>query len=160
MGKILGTWIAAFLTLAIFSFLYRDNEFYKFAEHLFVGISGGYLIAIQWHTVIIPNLFFPLFKKNNFLVLIPTILGFFLFTRFFRRWSWLSLLPIAFVMGVFSGAAIPAHMQASILAQIQDTIKPFHNLSELLVLIGVLCTLSYFFFSQPHKGCLGILAKV
>ena len=36
---ILGAWIAVFLTLAIFSFLYKDNAFYKIAEHLFVGVS-------------------------------------------------------------------------------------------------------------------------
>ena len=28
---ILGAWIAVFLTLAIFSFLYKDNAFYKIA---------------------------------------------------------------------------------------------------------------------------------
>ena len=34
--------MAAFLTLAIFSFLYKDNPFYKFAEHLFVGVSAAF----------------------------------------------------------------------------------------------------------------------
>ena len=42
VGTIIGTWLAGFLTLAILSFLYRDNPFYKFAEHLYVGISAGY----------------------------------------------------------------------------------------------------------------------
>jgi len=28
------TWIGVVLTLCIFSFLYRDNRFYRFAEHL------------------------------------------------------------------------------------------------------------------------------
>jgi len=36
----IGTWVAAFLTLSIFSFLYKDNPFYKFAEHLMVGVSA------------------------------------------------------------------------------------------------------------------------
>ena len=40
-GEIFGAWVAAFLTLAIFSFLYKDNPFYKIAEHIFVGISAG-----------------------------------------------------------------------------------------------------------------------
>jgi hypothetical protein len=31
-------WVSALLTLMIFSFLYKDNPFYKFAEHLFVGV--------------------------------------------------------------------------------------------------------------------------
>ena len=36
----IGVWVAAVLTLCIFSFLYKDNPFYKFAEHLFVGVSA------------------------------------------------------------------------------------------------------------------------
>ena len=40
------TTFAAFLTLAIFSFLYKDNHFYKFAEHLVVGTSAGYFLII------------------------------------------------------------------------------------------------------------------
>ena len=30
------------LTIAIFSFLWKDNPIYKFAEHLVVGVSAGY----------------------------------------------------------------------------------------------------------------------
>ena len=41
MAEFIGIWIAALLTLCIYSFLYRDNPFYRFAEHLFVGVSGG-----------------------------------------------------------------------------------------------------------------------
>ena len=43
----LGIWIAAALTFCIFSFLYKDNPFYKFAEHLFVGLAAGYGLVIQ-----------------------------------------------------------------------------------------------------------------
>ena len=34
-------WFSALLTLMIFSFLYKDNPFYKFAEPLFVGVSAA-----------------------------------------------------------------------------------------------------------------------
>ena len=34
-------WIAALLTVAIFSFLIKENPFYRVAEHLFVGVSNG-----------------------------------------------------------------------------------------------------------------------
>ena len=39
-------WLMAFFTLAIFSFLYRDNPIYRFAEHLFAGLSAGYYVAL------------------------------------------------------------------------------------------------------------------
>jgi len=39
---ILGIWIAAFLTLAILSLVIKENPIYRFAEHIFVGVSAGY----------------------------------------------------------------------------------------------------------------------
>ena len=41
-AELFGAWISVFLTLAIFSYLYDDNPFYKAAEHIFVGVSAGY----------------------------------------------------------------------------------------------------------------------
>src|SRR5262249_56192770 len=59
----LSIWLAALLTLFVFSFLYRDNPLYKFAEHLFVGVSAGYYIVLNFWTVIVPNLFDPLYRS-------------------------------------------------------------------------------------------------
>jgi len=56
-AEIVGAWIAVFLTLAIFSYLYKDNPFYKIAEHIFVGVSAGYWASMFFWTQIQPNLF-------------------------------------------------------------------------------------------------------
>ena len=61
-----GVWIAVFLTLSIFSFLYKDNPFYKVAEHIFVGVSAGYWMSIFFWTQIQPNLFGRLFPSKNY----------------------------------------------------------------------------------------------
>ncbi len=58
----LGVWIAALLTLCVFSFLWRDNPLYKFAEHLFVGVSAGYYLVLNFWTVIHANLWEPLVR--------------------------------------------------------------------------------------------------
>lgn len=63
---ILGAWVATFLTLGIFSYLYKDNPFYKIAEHLFVGISAGYWTSIYFWTQIQPNLFGRLWPKTQY----------------------------------------------------------------------------------------------
>lgn len=55
-AELLGAWLAVFLTLAIFSYLYKDNPFYKIAEHIFVGVSAGYWAAMYFWTQIQPNL--------------------------------------------------------------------------------------------------------
>jgi hypothetical protein len=61
-----GPWIAAFLTLAILSYLYKDNPFYKVAEHLFVGISTGYWTSMFFWTQIQPNLFGRLWPASEY----------------------------------------------------------------------------------------------
>src|SRR5262245_34495686 len=48
LSRSVGLWIAAFFTLAIFSFLYRDNPFYKIAESVLVGVSAGYWIVVAF----------------------------------------------------------------------------------------------------------------
>src|SRR3972149_1763117 len=61
------TWVAAFLTLCVFSFLYKDNPFYRFAEHLFVGAAAGYLLAVQYQEGLLPNVFHPLLRDHRLL---------------------------------------------------------------------------------------------
>tara|TARA_S200000501_G_scaffold91522_1_gene84889 strand:- start:1179 stop:2042 length:864 start_codon:yes stop_codon:yes gene_type:complete len=65
-STILGGWIATFLTIGIFSYLYKDNPFYKIAEHLFVGISAGYLFSLGFWTQLQPNLFGRLFPAKHY----------------------------------------------------------------------------------------------
>ncbi len=176
LEQVLGTWVAALLTLAIFSFLYRDNPVYKIAEHMFVGVSAGYGVVITWREAVIPDLIQPLLDPAavdlagpNYVVLIPGALGMLMFSRFFPRYDWLSRWPIAFVMGYSSGLAIPAAIQMQLLPQLHATLQPvwpagevtwWMALSNLLLFVGVLCTLAYFYFSREHKGALGVASRI
>ncbi len=158
------TWVGALLTLCIFSFLYKDNPFYKFAEHLFVGISLGYSIAVTWHNAVFPELYVPLFRDfhlANLRLLIPFILGLMYLTRFIPKLSWMFKLPIAFLLGLFSGAAIPREFQANIIKQIQGSLLTADSFARwdialfaIVGFVGVLCSLLYFFFSRERKGIL------
>ena len=55
-AEIMGAWLVVLLTLCIFSFLYKDNPFYKAAEHLYVGVSAGYVAVVSFWTQVQPNL--------------------------------------------------------------------------------------------------------
>lgn len=175
MADIIGVWVAAALTLAIFSFLYKDNPVYKLAEHIFVGISAGYGVAVVWHTTIVADLYSRLkepLKEHNWLVVFPAMLGVMMLLRFIPRYGWLSRWPIAFLLGTYAGLGITAAVQTSIILQIGSTLKPlaaygpgggidwFAGLSTLVIVVGVLCVLAYFFFSKAHTGALGVASKV
>ncbi len=158
-------WIGAIFTLMIFSFLYKDNPFYKFAEHLFVGVANGYYIVFYWNQALKPNLFEQL-KAGNFLYLVPLLLGLLYFTRFIPRIAWLVRIPIGFMIGWGAGISVPANFQAFIFKQLEGTvvtpenfINPIEGFWSVVILIGVICTVIYFFFSQEHKGVLKYCSK-
>jgi hypothetical protein len=56
MMTLVGAWVSIFLTICVLSFLYDDNPVYKFAEHLFLGVSVGISITEIWYGVFQPNL--------------------------------------------------------------------------------------------------------
>lgn len=160
-------WISSLLTLCIFSFIFRDNPFYRFAEHLFVGTSAGYLIALSYHNVVYPNLIVPLFKEGQFIYVIPLILGILYITRFIPQISWLVRIPIAFLLGWGSGVVIPATLQTDVIKQIQGTLltrelftRWDNGLWAILILLGVVATLIFFFFSRERKGIIKPIANL
>ncbi len=163
MSHDVGTWIAAILTLCVFSFLYRDNPLYRFAEHLFVGASAGYLLAVQYQNVLRPNVIEKL-QRGQFLAIIPLVLGILILGRAWERTSGIARWSLAFYVGIYSGIAVPSYLQAQIFAQVADALKPFAPgwgaVSSALVLLGFLSVLAYFFFSAPHKGVHGIAARL
>lgn len=168
--------IAAFLTLAVLSFLWKDNPLYRFAEHLVVGVSAGYFVVMLWSTSFQPKLIAPMVRlvtgtsgtRTDALVLVPTCLGLLLFARFIPRIAWLARVPMAYILGVGSGASVPLVLQTWVIQQLYPTIVVFLPgrtvgagpwLDNVLVLLGVICGLSYFYFSARHEGVLGGLSK-
>jgi len=168
------TWVAAILTLSIYSFLYKDNPFYKVAEHLVVGISVGYFVIIEYYTFLIPNVVDPLhetFKSHknpiNLLLIAPIFLGFLMLLRVSAKYGSLSRFSIAFLMGIDCGLSIGPYLETWVIQQVKATIFDFRHLTffytglnDLLLIIGVVTTLVFFFFSKEHKGALGRAARV
>ena len=164
-------WVAAILTLALFSFLYRENPFYRIAEHLYVGIANGYAITITWHRVLMPALITPVGHAPSvwtkvWLIAIA-IIGALFFTRFIPKISWLIRIPIAILMGYSAGAGIPRALDAEIIQQLRATIITRAHFAHwdtaawaIIILIGVIATVSYFFFSAERKGVLKPLSYV
>jgi len=166
MSVNVGVWIASLLTLAIYSFLYKDNPFYKIAENIFVGVSAGYWAVILWFDFTWPNLFEPLIRQGNFIYLIPIIVGLMMFAPLIHKISWLIRIPLTFTMGVAMSLVILQRIQGEIFPQLQATflplsgVSPAQLISNLLIIVGVITTLIYFYFSKAHKGILGVGAKL
>jgi len=170
----IGVWVAAFFTLCIFSFLYKDNPFYKFAEHVAVGVSAGYWFVVLMKETLQPAVFLPL-KQGRwnlvpgplgiFLLILPVIIGLLLFFRFSKRYNYIARIPIALIYGIGAGPTLVQYLQNSVIRQMQPTMikisfASWDSFSEVLIAVGVVCGLTYFFFSKEHRGTIGGVAKV
>jgi hypothetical protein len=160
MTAVLGIWIAAFLTLCIFSFLYKDNPFYRFAEHLFIGISAGYWLCRYYRNIFLPNLYTPLFEQGQLLYVVPFALGIMMLMRLSKRMSWISRWPLAVIVGTTSGYFLVTYLQSNGLEQVRATLVPLNSFSNIVLVVGVLSGLVYFFFSKAHRGPFGSVARV
>ena len=181
----LGTWLAAFFTLAIFSFLYRDNPLYKIAESTFIGVSAAYWMVVAFWTVLVPNLFGKLLPDvvrswampgleggQELLYIVPLILGIMLLWRLAPVGGWISRWPLAFIIGIFCGLRLMGFFHGDFLNQIRNAIDTIYvpegnwwdtlwsSVENVILVFGVLACLVYFFFSVEHKGVVGKTARV
>jgi len=120
----IGIWAAALLTLAIFSFLYKENPIYRFAEHLLVGVSAGYYLVQYCFSAMYKKLWVPVVQNGEWALIFGGILGGLMLFRFFRRTEWISRFAIAFYVAAWSGYIIPSILQAQVLTQDRGTILP------------------------------------
>jgi hypothetical protein len=172
------TTVAALLTISVLSFLYKDNPFYKLAEHLFVGLAAGYIVCTEYHNVFMPNLWTPLMEGDVWMI-VPLVLGAALFTRFSSNLSWVSRWPMSVIIGTYAGLAVIGFSSGDLVLQLGASMIPvfvpatasnFANNPSLLSLlqvlsnpiftIGLVCVLFYFFFSVEQKGVLRHAATV
>ncbi len=167
--EIIGIWLGALLTFCIYSFLYKDNPFYKFAEHLFIGMSAGYWVIYNIENVLKPNWWYKMFPESGgfeWIWVIPGIFALFMLARIVPKTAGLSRLSLAMIVGAGAGLNMVSYFQTNALAQVEDTITSlsvggaFEIISNIVLVVGVVTGLVYFFFSKEHKGFIGKTANV
>lgn len=128
---------SAFLTLAVLSFLYQDNPYYKFAEHLFVGVSAAFWMCLGFWSTIVGNLI-PRLSEGlsnyfqvppqpgdfNFVFFLPVILGILLLMRLSPKGGWLARWPLAFIIGTTAGLNFVRYLRSDFIKQISSTFVP------------------------------------
>jgi len=183
-----GIWSAALVTIGILSFLYRDNPFYKVCESILIGVSAAYWMVNGFWSTLVPQLFAKLMPGTvrsialpslavsetpglDFaLACVPLALGVMLLMRLSPKGGWISVWPIAMVIGVTAGLKFVSAIESDFMAQIGATIRPLVVLGDsfdfwgtvgaIVGVVGVLSVLTYFFFSLEHKGGTGKVARV
>lgn len=141
----IGFVIGFLLSLAMFSYIVRDNWLVRLAQYLLIGVGLGYTAVITWQSVLLPRLVRPLLEPSNgfvqampgststplFLIWIPLFLGLLLWIAGIdylrggdsekgrvRQWlHGLAVLPLAIIAGVGLGVGIAGTLQGTFVPQ-------------------------------------------
>lgn len=160
-------------TLAIFSFLIRENQFYRFFEHLFIGIAAGLGTILGIKTFLWPQVLVPLFGLDivqfpdgttsapynpyNLLFIAPLLFGLLYYCIYSARLSWMAKLVIGFSLGASGGLAFKGFFN-EMLPQLTGSFKPLvvlgqeginwpESISNTVFVLTLLTVMYYFFFS-------------
>jgi hypothetical protein len=168
-------------TLAIFSFLIGENRFYRFFEHLFIGIAAGLTPVLVVRDFLWPQIIEPIFaldivtypdgtrsqqyNKLNLFYLAPLLFGTLYYTIYSKRYNWMAKLVIGFTLGA-SGALAIRGFFSEVIPQIISSCKPFlvfsqsgellfwEGLNNFIFVVILLLVLNYFLFTFGRPGSL------
>ena len=108
--------VGVICTIGLYSVLYKETKFYRFFEHLFLGLAVGFSVVAIWKE----TLYVQWWTKMTgtpaegtdpaqpgywvYMLLLPVgLLG---YTVFSKRHNWMSRIPIGIILGMWSGQQI------------------------------------------------------
>lgn len=156
-------WLMGLGMIALFSFVYKENPFYRLFEHIYVGAAAGYTVVANYGTIV-DRCIKPLIEKGTYGLLIPLIFGLLLYTRYFKKISYLSRWSIALLLGIGVGVSTFGQIQSMFLAQIRAGMMTLlvrdkagalllsRSVNNLIMFVGTMSVILYFFFSLEQKG--------
>jgi len=162
----IGVWIAALLTILVWTFLVRDTFLFRIASALLVGTATGFVSA-----VVLRNVLLPLFGRvlddvaqfnilSLVLDLIPVVLGAALLLKLtpnFRSTTF-SNLGLAYLFGIGAALAIGGALAGALVPQLVATMVSLAPQGDVLTAfnaallgVGTLGALLAFRFVEPGE---------
>ncbi len=172
VGVILG----GIATLAIFSFLWKENPFYRLFEHIFIGLGIGLGVVVTVRTYLWPIALKPIVEAlataanrpphegpvSGWFLLNILVVGFACLYYFIysKRHGWVARIVIGFVLGANGALAVRAFF-TFVMPQIIGSFRPLvvfgaggvdlaSTFSNALFIVTLVCVMTYFFFSFEH----------
>ena len=156
MVDLLAVWVGVFLTLAIYSILYRENPWYRIAESVYLGVAVGYGVSLdlvyvrnQWQN--------GGWSSGPMLIgfALAAILGILWYLRFSKPYFYLYRWPLAVVVGTGLGLTLRTVVFTQFTTQILSQAKlnlylpsdPLTWFNNILMFIMVPSVLLYFWFT-------------
>lgn len=162
MSTNLWVWLMGLGMVSLFSFVYKENPAYRLFEHIYVGAAAGYTVVVNYGNIV-DRCIKPLFNGGAYNLIVPLVLGLLLYTRFIKKIAYLSRWSIAFLLGIGVGVSTFGQIQSIFLAQVRagmmtllvynnNTLVLSRSINNLIMFLGTMSVILYFFFSVQQKG--------
>lgn len=149
----LGTILGALVTVFILSYLYSENPFFRLGEHIFIGLTAGHAVVMGIQNV--QNMAIRKIMVGNWLYVIPILIGMAIYTRYTRNYLWMSRYPYAFLIVIGTGLALAGRFESDWFRQTVGTFMNLTDLNGVIILVGTITTLLYFYMSKEQTGTYG-----
>jgi hypothetical protein len=160
--------IGLILTIMTLSYLIGDNVLFRLASHSFIGVTAGYMTVLIIHHILLPYLIFPMVQGSaiqRLWMIIPIILILLLLASQIPRYKKLGSFPLAFLVGLMAAVSVGGAVFGTLIPQVSSTIRLFDPqdwfaqpgqgwikiLDAVVILIGVIGTLSFFHFGRKRN---------
>lgn len=175
----LTVWTGAICTLAIYTFLYRENLIYRLFEHFYLGLAVGYGVFIVISQVLVPQWWVPMWNQGQWWWAFALVAGAMFYFIYSQKHNWISRLMFGLVMGLAAGSmfqdfagtnfpqisaslkpliphaavySVPASMKAAIAPSTPYNALTWPGaLNNLIFVFVLLAVMSYFFFSFDYE---------
>lgn len=140
-------WLAAVVTLGIYSYLISDNKLYRLLLNIMIGLGVGYNFIIMWKQVLQPLWWEPMAQgfaavMNGFapgsakaLWVLVGLLGTLWYFQFSRKYLWLSRIVIGMTLGAGAGVVFKQQLLMN-MPQIADSFRPLVARADGTPLVG------------------------
>lgn len=142
--------IAALLTLAILSVIWKDNPFFRFAEHLMVGLAAAHSMVRSIDNYLKPTVVTDIGQKGQWVLVIPLIFGALMYVRHMPKIAWIARYPMSWFVGYGVGFTL-AFTPRPFIKQVADSFISLTSVDNVLYLIITLITVAYFFFTPKWR---------
>lgn len=157
-----GIWVAAILTLMVYSYLIADNPLFRLAEHILIGTALGYAALIILQRFLVPSVSLVLSSdatsSTRLMIGLGLLWGGFLWLWLARPVRWVASWSLAIVTGVGAALAVGGALTGTLIPQVGATILPLVGenwLDNLVTVVVVIAGLTYFFFTIDRERPLG-----
>ncbi len=157
-------WIGVLCTIAIYSLLYRENPFYRFFEHMYIGLAAGYSLGPLGVDILYRYWIEPIWVQGYWAWAFVVPFGLYLYFIYSERYGWVSRLVIGLLIGASAGLFFQ-EFSSRYLVQLNSTLQrplwfsasnpdlTVGNLIQNYIFLAILLTvMTYFTFSYQQKG--------